>query len=311
MKERICVMLNQENVKLTSAIKSMTGYGVARGESETSYLEVNVKSVNGRFLEVRLHLPREFNSIESDLRKIISEYFKRGSVDVFISRKFRGDKSNLKLLFHEEMARAWIGVSSRLETLSTFKSSLDINTLIQLPEVVGFEEEQTGIDREAQLLKQIFQQACQSCQQEREREGEALQKELLQILARLDQQLLEMNGVSLQVNQHLKDKMQTRLKARWSDLEIDSQRFQQELALLWDKSDITEELSRLKEHLQHYRKLLSSTNVQGKKLDFYTQELLREVNTIGSKSPMVQLTHIVVTAKTEIEKLREQVQNIE
>ena len=114
-----------------------------------------------------------------------------------------------------------------------------------------------------------------------------------------------------EINHHLKEKMESRLKTRWSELELDSQRLQQELAILWDKSDITEELSRLKEHLLHYRNLLQSDHAQGKKLDFYTQELLREVNTIGSKSPMAQLTHIVVTAKTEIEKLREQVQNIE
>ncbi len=292
-------------------IKSMTGFGVARSSTSVSNLEVSVRSVNGRFLESRLHLPREFNALESDLRKILNEFFHRGSIDVFVSRKTRGDKSNLKLYFHEEMARAWVEIASQYQSLGAFKKELDINTLIQLPEVVGFEEETRGLEQDYEALKELFRQASASCQQERLREGEALKNELLKILEKLDSAWTQMFELREQVNQHLKEKMETRLKSRWSELEIDPQRMQQEIALLWDKSDITEELSRLKEHLHHYKTLLQSPEAQGKKLDFYTQELLREVNTIGSKSPLAPLTHVVVMAKTEIEKLREQVQNIE
>lgn len=292
-------------------IKSMTGFGSAKGVTPASYLEVNIRSVNGRFLETRVHLPRELGGIESDVKKALSATFQRGSVDVFISRKSRGEKSNLKLFLHEEMAEAWMSAADRLRGKAGFADTLDLKTLLQLPEVVGFEEEAMSIETDANELRRLVQQACAACTNERLREGEALKNELLGILDRLQSVVAEMNGIREEINRQLKEKMEARLKARWADLEMDTQRMQQELALLWDKSDITEEMGRLKEHLQHYRKLLLSSETQGKKLDFYTQELLREVNTIGSKSPMAQLTHLVVTAKTEIEKLREQVQNIE
>ncbi len=292
-------------------MKSMTGFGAAKGVTPSSYLEVNIRSVNGRFLEARVHLPRELGGIESDIKKALSESFQRGSVDVFVSRKSRGEKSNLKLYLHEEMAQAWIKAAQHLSSLGSFSDSLDLKTLLQLPEVVGFEEEASSIELDANEVRRLVKMACEACTMERLREGEALKGELLSILGRLDFTLAEMNILRDEINRQLKDKMEARLKTRWNELELDVQRFQQEWALLWDKADITEEMGRLKEHLQHYRKLLTSGAAQGKKLDFYTQELLREVNTIGSKSPLAQLTHLVVTAKTEIEKLREQVQNIE
>lgn len=299
------------NSTSSSWFRSMTGFGVIRGSTLVSNLEVSVRSVNGRFLESRFHLPREFNSLEYDMRKILNEYFLRGSIDVFVARKNRGDKSNLKLFFHENMAKSWMEVAHQFQELGLFKKDLDINTLIQLPEVVGFEEESRNIEQDIEILKDLFRQACESCQKERLREGEALKIEMLKILERLESACGQMYELREQVNHLLKEKMETRLKNRWAEIELDPQRLQQEVALLWDKSDITEELSRLKEHLIHYRTLLQSSDAQGKKLDFYTQELLREVNTIGSKSPLASLTHLVVMAKTEIEKLREQVQNIE
>lgn len=292
-------------------VKSMTGYGGAKGLTSSSYLEVNVRSVNGRFLEARVHLPRELGGIEADIKKILSAFFQRGSVDIFISRKSRGEKSAVKLFLHEEMAGAWMAAAERLKTISSLTGTLDLKTLLRLPEVVGFEEDSTSIEVDANEVRRLAQLACEACTQERLREGLALQGELLGVLTRLEGLVEEMNLLREDVNRQLKEKMENRLKSRWSDFEIDGQRLQQELALLWDKADITEEMSRLKEHLLHYRKLLLGAEVYGKKLDFYTQELLREVNTVGSKSPSAQLTHLVVAAKTEIEKLREQVQNIE
>lgn len=294
-----------------TGMKSMTGFGSSKGLTNSSYLEVNIRSVNGRFLETRVHLPREFGGIESEIKKALGECFHRGSVDVFVSRKSRGEKSNSKLYLREEIAQSWITASSRLATIGGFKDSLDLKTLIQLPEVVGFEEEAAGVEEDAQEVCRLTRLACKACENERLREGEALQGELLAILGRLDHLVVQMNELRESVNRQLKEKMEARLKVRWSEMELDTQRLQQELALLWDKSDITEEMGRLKEHLQHYRNLLTTPGSQGKRLDFYTQELLREVNTVGSKSPLAQLTHLVVAAKTEIEKLREQVQNIE
>lgn len=296
---------------MENTIKSMTGYGVAKCTTSSSHLEVNLRSVNGRFLETRIHLPRELIGLESEIKKMLGRFFNRGTVDVIVSRKSRSEKNTGKLFLHEDMAQAWLQAASQIKKIGSFKKDLSLAAVLQLPQVVSFEEEMQGVDEDGQEVLRLVDLASQACREERLREGQALQTELLGILDRLTETARSLEDIKIDINEQLKEKLDTRLKARWPDIAVDVQRFQQELALLWDKADITEEITRLTEHLKHYRQLLLSTKVQGKKLDFYTQELLREMNTIGSKSPSVSLTQLVVTAKTDIEKLREQVQNIE
>ena len=157
----------------------MTGFGSAKGATVSSYLEVNLRSVNGRFLEIRAHLPRELGSIESDIKKILGRNFQRGSIDIFVSRKSRGEKSNLKLYLHDEMAEAWITASMKLDQMIKSKnmihtdqsknqtSYLSVETLLQLPEVVGFEETEGNLELEAMEVKRLVEIACSSCTSER------------------------------------------------------------------------------------------------------------------------------------------------
>lgn len=290
---------------------SMTGFGTTRLETEISILEVSVRSVNGRFLESRVHLPRELFFIENDLKKELAQFFQRGTVDVFVTRKAEGQKSNLKMIVHEDIAQNWLKASQQLNKKLKLKGKLDTITLLQLPDVIHFEESQEGIMNDAKTVKKLFKKACQSCLAERKREGLALRKELQSILDTLKNILAEMVTFREEANASLKERFEARVLSRWKDLQLDQQRLYQEVVMQLEKSDIQEELTRLTEHFKHFEELFESEESQGKKLDFYTQELLREVNTIGSKSQITSLTRLVVMAKTNIDKLREQVQNIE
>lgn len=292
-------------------MKSMTGYGSVRLETETSLLEVSIRSINGRFLEPRFHLPRELMSVEAELKRVLNQFFQRGTIDIFVSRKDAGQKSNLKLILHEDLAGEWLNASIKLGKKFKMTTKLDVTTLLQLPDVVRFEEQEEGLKKESKMLKLAFKRACQKCLNERDREGKALQKELLATIERLKTLVEQMASLRNEASANLKERFENKVMSRFKDLQLDPQRLYQEVVIQLEKADIQEELSRLCEHMKHFEELLMSADSQGKKLDFYTQELLREVNTIGSKSQLTPLTKIVVLAKTEIEKIREQVQNIE
>ena len=161
------------------------------------------------------------------------------------------------------------------------------------------------------LLLSAMNKACETAEKERRREGKDLRHQLELILHQLEEQVDEIQGVREEANQNLLARFEQKIKSRLAAVEFDSGRLSQEVAIQIEKSDINEELSRLKEHIRNYGLLLGAGEAIGKKLDFYTQELLREVNTIGSKSSVSKLTQIVVHAKTLIERLREQVQNVE
>ncbi|MBO9666417.1 MAG: DUF1732 domain-containing protein, partial [Bdellovibrio sp.] len=159
--------------------------------------------------------------------------------------------------------------------------------------------------------KKAFADACNNCNKERVREGKALRKDLEKLLSSLDKQIKVISDLRNEANSQLQEKYETKIRARLKGNDIDPSRLSQEIVIQLEKADINEELSRLSEHIKNYRQLVGSQQAEGKKLDFYTQELLREVNTIGSKSQVAKITQSVVEAKTLIERLREQVQNVQ
>lgn len=292
-------------------MKSMTGFGSGRTQTETSVIELNVKSVNGRFLETRFHLPREFWFLESELKKELQNYFHRGTIDILVTRRQTGRRSNLKMIVHEDLAQEWVKASQKFNKKFKLDSEMDSLRLLQLPDVVQFEEQEIGLASDAKAVKNLFSKACGLCHQERKREGQGLQKELVRLLQNLKGHVREMAEKKDKAASALKERFESKVLSKAKDFQLDPARLYQEVVLQLEKADIQEELARLTEHLQHFEVLLKSSEPQGKKLDFYSQELLREVNTIGSKSQLTGLTKIVVTAKAEIEKIKEQVQNIE
>lgn len=292
-------------------MKSMTGFGAGRADSSNSQIDVSIRSVNGRYLETRFHLPREFHPFESDLRSILEKYFTRGTLDLFVSRKVKPEQSQSKVVVNRDLAKQYSLAYKQIAKDLKLKNSASVEAIARLPEVIRLESETEVSATEKKALLAAFEKACQNCEKERVREGKSLQKNLQDLLAGLEKEVSEVATVREEANQNLRQRFEQKIQSRLQNIELDPVRVAQEVVMQIEKSDINEELIRLGEHLKNYQNLLKSSDAQGKKLDFYTQELLREVNTIGSKSSLSRLTQIVVDAKTHIERLREQVQNVE
>lgn len=291
-------------------MKSMTGFGQGRTQSADVSIEVSVRTVNGRFLETRFHLPREYMAFESDLRGQLAREIRRGTVDVFVSRRLRRPGAGGQVVVNKDLAKKYVDAYRRLARDLKVDDRLSVETLTRWPDLVRLEESSSPSEGERALVAKAFAEALKNCLKERRREGGALAVDLKKLLKSLDQKLVVIRSLREEANRHLRQRLEEKMAGRLKG-EIDPQRLSQEIVMQVDRSDINEELQRLGEHFKNYRHLLDSREAEGKKLDFYTQELLREVNTIGSKSQVAKITQSVVEAKALIEKLREQVQNVE
>lgn len=292
-------------------MKSMTGYGIGKSQTTLSQIEVSVRSVNGRFLETRFHLPREFVGLENDLKKVIAEHFERGTLDVFVSRKIKPTEASSNIVVNKELAKKYYQAYTALAKELKVKTQFHVETIARLPDVIKIEDGGELPAAEKKSLMSALDKACKACENERKREGQSLKNDLESVLTSLESEVEAITLVREEANQNLMQRFEQKIKAKLAGMEVDQARISQEVVIQLEKSDINEEITRLKEHLKNYRNLISESGSKGKKLDFYTQELLREVNTIGSKSSVSKLTQIVVQAKTLIERLREQVQNAE
>lgn len=292
-------------------MKSMTGYGTARVQSKDVTVEVSIRAVNGRFLEPRFHLPREFVAFESDLKRILSQTLLRGTVDIFVSRRVKNSASKAQMSINDALAKKYLTAYKHLSKELAVPFQVHLEVIARLPEVIKVEETYELFSGEEKILKKAFTEACKRCDSERAREGKALRKDLEKLLGALDKDVKIINDLRGEANVQLQEKFEQKIRSRLKGNEIDPARLSQEIVMQLEKADINEEISRLTEHIKNYRQLVSSQQAEGKKLDFYTQELLREVNTIGSKSQVAKITQAVVEAKTLIERLREQVQNVQ
>lgn len=292
-------------------MKSMTGYGTSKAQQKDLNIEVSIRTVNGRFLDTRFHLPREFVPFEADLKKMLGEKILRGTVDIFINRRHAASQEAAEVRVNENLAKKYLAAFKAISKATNLQANVHLEVLARMPEVIRLEEKQEVSSHEEKLLRSVFAKACGDCLKEREREGKFLQKELEKLVGELEKQVRIVAGLREDANRQLQERFEQKISSRLKGQEIDPQRLTQEIVIQLEKADINEELVRLSEHLKNYKDLLKSAHAEGKKLDFYTQELLREVNTIGSKSQVAKITQAVVEAKTLIERLREQVQNVE
>lgn len=290
-------------------MNSMTGYGASQIKSRGLEVEVHVKSVNGRFLESRFHLPKEYAPFENDFRKAFKGW-SRGTVDVYIHRRASSESRLQTVRLREESARHWAKSLRSMSKKLGLAGEITLRDIMQMPFVLEHQERQSLIPGELKLVQAQLEAAVEKCESVRQREGQMLKKELLSQMRQLETCIGEMEGWREEAMKSAHARLKARLTAAEAEA-MDSSRLALETALLIDKMDVHEEIVRLREHLKACRALLQVREARGKKLDFYCQELLREVNTIGSKSQLASLTQVVVNAKSAVEKLREQVQNIE
>jgi uncharacterized protein (TIGR00255 family) len=292
-------------------MRSMTGYGTSKTQQKDLSIEVSLRAVNGRFLDTRFHLPREFIPFEADLKKLLGEKILRGTVDIFVSRRNKASHESAEVRVNEVLAKKYLQAFQKISKVTKLATPIHLEVLARMPDVIVIEDTNEISPSEEKLLKSVFSKACADCVREREREGQSLQKELLKLAVDLEKQISIISSLREDANKQLQERFEAKVGARMKGTEMDPGRLAQEIVIQLEKADINEELVRLAEHIKNYKDLLKSASAEGKKLDFYTQELLREVNTIGSKSQVAKITQSVVEAKTLIERLREQVQNVE
>lgn len=291
-------------------MQSMTGYGRAETEQQGRIWSVEVRSVNNRFLDAKVKLPRNYTALEDRVRKQIGSYHQRGRIDLILT--VSGDFSDLvEITVDLNLARVYQERLNRLAAELGIASQADLPLLIGLPDVLTREQRSEDLEAIWPLLSTTIEAALEQCRAMRVREGEALTAELSERLELftgvLDDIEQRLPAIVAEREQALKERLDKLLAA----VDLDPIRLAQEVAILADKSDITEEMVRLRSHIAQFTDLLGSSEPVGRKLDFLIQEFLREVNTIGSKINDAENAHRAVALKSELEKMREQVQNIE
>jgi uncharacterized protein (TIGR00255 family) len=296
----------------------MTGYAQARLEQNGWAIRVSVKSVNHRFLDVRFRLPEGFDVYELRLRQIVREKIHRGHIDVNVNVQ-PGTAAPVQV--NRELLQTYLQAADELRRQMGASSELDVVSLLRLPGVIGglapplpeTDEEQ---DQLGQTLDACLREALAKLDEMRHAEGRHLAEDLRARVARIREQTEKVRELALALTPAFARRLQMRLKELLNGTGIEPARLAQEAALLAERSDISEELDRLRSHLQQFAKLLDGTGELGKKLDFLLQEMHREANTMLSKTPGVESEALAITGlsleiRAEIEKLREQVQNIE
>jgi len=297
---------------------SMTGYAQARGELNGWALRVSVKSVNHRFLDLKLRLPESFDLYELRLRQIVRERIHRGHVDVFVNVE---PGSAAPIQVNQALLKAYLQAADELRKETRAAAELDMVALLRLPGVIGglapaIPESEEGQEQLGHALESCLREALTRLDDMRRVEGQHLVKDLRQRLSTIGERTEQVRGLAASLRPAFARRLDARLKDLLNGASIDPARIAQEAALLAERSDISEELDRLRSHLQQFAKVLDGAGEAGKKLDFLLQEMHREANTMLSKTPGVEsealaITGLALEIKAEIEKLREQIQNIE
>ena len=291
-------------------IRSMTGYGSADIERDGQRLTAEIRSVNHRFCEVSVRAPKVMGLFEDQIRQLVSERFSRGKFNLTITWTGAGETGEV-LKLNEAVADRYVALLDQLRVRYKIEHGLDLKTLATLPDVFQWEHTALTDEETWALVKQLVLGACDNLNAMKAREGEALAKDLESRL-RLVRRHLEIVAERAPLRPpEARERLMTRLKALLGDVEMDPIRIAQEVAMMVDRLDCSEECVRLAAHLDQFRSLSEGAELAGRKLNFLLQEMNREANTIGSKSNDVEITRSVIVVKEEIERLREQVQNVE
>jgi len=289
----------------------MTGYGRGELTEDRVTAVVEIRSVNSRFLEVMSRLPRTMTLRENDVKELVRTKFTRGKVNVVLNITHEND-NEMPFKINKAAAKAYYKLLSDLKRSVNLKEKITLDQLLKFQEIIEIDEFERGDEKEWTLVRRALTMALDEAAVMRRREGEELMKDLSQRVKRLDE-ILEM------VERHAKDTvpaMKSMLEDRLRELVndpsvIDAKRLEMELALYADKLDITEECVRFRSHNKFFLKAMREEDSAGRKLNFLVQEMNREANTIGSKTNNAEVAHLVVGIKEELEKIREQLQNIE
>jgi uncharacterized protein (TIGR00255 family) len=290
-------------------ILSMTGYGSGAAQKDDVSISVEIKAVNHRFLDLHIRLSREFSFLEAEIQQMIRAALDRGRVDLNATIR---NAAISQFQVNYSLVRGYLDAADRLRHELQIQDSLDLKTLLGLPGVLQNED---GVQTDSGILSGLIEkgvrEALEGVLRMRRREGEALRADMLRHLSSIAETVGQIRRLNISASAEYLDKLRDRLAQLLPQGGIEPQRLAQEAALIADKCDISEEISRLESHIAQYRALMDSKEKAGKKLDFLLQEMQREANTILSKSGNLEISGHAISIKTDIEKLREQVQNVE
>jgi uncharacterized protein (TIGR00255 family) len=291
-------------------LRSMTGFGAATARAGGEEVTVEVRAVNGKFCEVKARLPREFAALEPLVVRRVKERLARGGIDVTV-RRGEGEAGPRWPKVDLVLAGRYLERFRELQERLALPGTIELGQLLAAEGVVGLEERPPDPDAARDAVQEALDRALDALVAMREREGATLRRDLeerLRVLAGLVDRLAEAAPASVVA---YRDRLTRRVQELAGDIAIDAQRLAQEVALFADRSDVAEELTRLGSHLDQLRGLLDAAEPVGRRLDFLVQEANREVNTSGAKSQWAEAAALVVDMKAELERIREQVQNVE
>ncbi len=290
-------------------IRSMTGYGKSTlNKNDRNYI-IEIKSVNHRYLDINIKIPRTISYLEEEIKKEISKTIKRGKVDVFITFENNSDKGR-NIQINTEIAKLYINELRKLAKQENLLDNIEVTEISKLPDVLTIKNDSDDEEIKKEVL-QTTQETVRKLMDMKDAEGEKILQDLLQRIKNIEATTLEISKLSTGLIEEYVVKLESRIKELLDTKDIDKSRIAQEVVIYADKCSVEEEITRLKSHIEQFRRFVKSNEPVGKKLDFLIQEMNRETNTIGSKANNLEITNKVIELKTELENIREQIQNIE
>lgn len=291
-------------------IMSMTGYGGAKGEVNAIAVSAELKSVNNLYLDVSVRLPKSCMFAEEAVRSAVQSHISRGKVDVFITVD-TSRAEEVTIAVNEPLAEAYVRAVRQVAQKYELKDDLTALSLLRFPEVISTEKSDTDRDAVTEAIGQMLEKALAEYDMMRSREGDKLCQDLLAKLEDLEEKVSFVEKRSPETVKEYREKLLARMQDVLGEAGVEEARILQEAAIYADKVAVDEETVRLRSHIAQFRQMLEGGSPVGRKLDFLVQEMNREINTTGSKCADKEIAETVIAMKAELEKIREQIQNIE
>lgn len=290
---------------------SMTGFGRGEFKNDNYHFLVECKTINHKYCDINVRLPRKISFLEDKIRNYVKNFVKRGRVDLYIKLDLIGSE-DVNLKFDDKLATQYVNILKEIKEKFDLQDDISVMNVAKFPEIVKCEEKEEDEDLYWSMLKEALDMSMEKLTQMRKEEGEKLAIDTIERCDILANLIDEIEKYSNTVVDEYREKLNNRIsKILENPSIIDENRLAQEVAIFADKSSITEEIVRFRSHIEQLRKTVEKNDSIGRKIDFLIQEMNREVNTTGSKSSNINITNLVVEVKSELEKIREQIQNIE
>ena len=288
----------------------MTGFGQGQGQKEGFLVNVEVRCLNSKFLDANIRLPKQLQDRELEVRNLLNAHLVRGKVNLLIELSYENAVDEKQMINHQLFKAYYYDFEKLAEEVSAAKDDL-FRLALHSPEVLtGSEKDENLIAKEWEVTKSFLLEALKRCNNFREKEGATLERELNSYIGNIDDFLSQIKTLDPERVNVIRERLEGHQKELLESDEFDKNRFEQEMIYYIEKLDISEELVRLKSHLDYFREVMSEKDSQGKKLGFISQEIGREINTIGSKANFAPVQKLVVCMKDELEKIKEQLLNI-